>query len=63
MEWGAIRVEAHMLAAAAGVPSAKQGKKVGAGDILTASLLAKACCILWCLMTPGCADDKACLGK
>ena len=51
MEWGAIRVEAYMLAAAARVPPAKQGKKVGVGGILRASPFAKAYCILCCLLT------------
>ncbi len=29
MEWGAIRLETYVLAAAAGISPAKQGKKVG----------------------------------
>ena len=31
MEWGAIRLETYVLAAAAGISPAKQGKKVGLG--------------------------------
>ena len=48
MEWGAIRLETYVLAAAFRVPTAKQGKKVGLGGNLRACPFAKACHSLWC---------------
>ena len=41
MEWGAIRLEAYVLAAVVRVPPAKQGKKVGWGIPQSSSPLPK----------------------